>query len=575
MRLLEMSVQNFRGIAGNANTLSFGDDNIIFIVGKNNVGKSALLAAYEYLVTARQKAAVSDFHGFAASRPIEICATFRKEPGDEPTFTKKGFNKWVDPEGLIRFRKVWTEPGAEGKKETWDPKASTFVDNGFGGLEQHFQRQAPTPIRVPAMPSPGELSKWVNDTIKKAVLKQLRHEEAAVYDEVLEKVGALQDRILSKAAVTSLADRANRHFQKVFPTLTLGVNTVPGSEVDLVKLFEKEFSVTVSDPRFPAVAQAFECQGNGVVRQAMFNFLGLVRDEIPAVIERGSPRKEFLILFEEPEIYLHPNSIRLLRSALYELCEDTPFQILCASHSPQLIDLSRPHTSIARLSRDAVGVSTIYQAGDTLFASDEETRDRVLMLMRFDPNVCEVFFVDEAVLVEGDTEAVVLRELHARMAAGRDIFIVNTGSKNNIPFYQRVLTHFRIKHHVFHDSDRRYLYDRDGNILRTATGQPRRNSAWTLNERIWEGVATANLIEEGLSARYVFAGNFEEAHNYEHDPELGKPFSAFQFARGLAPERDMPVVRFMEELLGRVDRRSDFSPADVEQLVLEPVPAGV
>lgn len=153
MKLLDISVKNFRSISGDNVKLSLEGSDIIFLFGQNNAGKSSLLSAYEYLVTPRQKAVLSDFLGFDPSNKIEIIATFIKDEGDDEIFEKKGFKKWVAADGKIRFRKTWVSVDAEGQKETFNPETELFEINGFGGFESHFTKQAPTSIRIPAFPT--------------------------------------------------------------------------------------------------------------------------------------------------------------------------------------------------------------------------------------------------------------------------------------------------------------------------------------------------------------------------------------------------------------------------------------
>ena len=49
MKLIKMSVDNFRGISGglSRNSINFEDISSIFVFGQNNVGKTSFLKAYE------------------------------------------------------------------------------------------------------------------------------------------------------------------------------------------------------------------------------------------------------------------------------------------------------------------------------------------------------------------------------------------------------------------------------------------------------------------------------------------------------------------------------------------------
>ena len=46
--------------------------------------------------------------------------------------------------------------------------------------------------------------------------------------------------------------------------------------------------------------------------------------------------------------------------------------------------------------------------------------------------MCESFFSDQAILAEGDTEAIIFRELINKFYENNKYFVLNTGSKSNI-----------------------------------------------------------------------------------------------------------------------------------------------
>lgn len=577
MKLTELAIKNFRSIKGEGIILSLADSDIIFLFGQNNSGKSSLLSAYEYLITPNKKATLNDFLGFDTANEIEIKATFLKEEGDEEVFENKGFNKWVDDSGYIRFRKCWTAVDVVGQKQTLDPQTNEYVNDGFGGLEQHLTKHSPTPVRIPAFPTPTDLTKFIKETVQKSVLKTLKDEEAEAYEKVLIEINSLQDRILSKEVITGKSAQANLNFKKIFPNLTLDISPIEGQEFDLASSLEKEFSVIIKDDRFPNTKQDFSDHGHGVIRQTLFNFLGIVKNELPTNNEGDEIKKDFIILFEEPEVYLHPKAIKLLRSVLYELCTNSPFQIICASHSPSLIDISKPHTTLVRLVRESDANTNLYQVGEDVFSATQELKDKVQMINRFDPNVCESFFADEVILVEGDTEAIVVREILERKHPEKDIYVVNTGSKNNMPFFQKIFNHFHIKQHIIHDSDTRYLYSKNienGNVtyeLRTNNdGSPKNNSAWTINQNIWDEINEGNQRQVGISQRYVSVYDFESSHNYIYDKTKGKPLSAYEYANSVSLDSDESIISFIDMICGTKDKVSEFTQENLDELVPEP-----
>ncbi|MEI7477182.1 MAG: AAA family ATPase [bacterium] len=130
------------------------------------------------------------------------------------------------------------------------------------------------------------------------------------------------------------------------------------------------------------------------MRQALFNFLAFLQTTTPATF------KEYIILFEEPELFLHPDVAFKLRKSLYEVAESDSYQILCCSHSPLMIDISKPHSSIVRIIKDGDETTHSIQVGDNVFSENGEMKSFVQMINRFNPHICEVFYSNKIILVE-------------------------------------------------------------------------------------------------------------------------------------------------------------------------------
>jgi putative ATP-dependent endonuclease of OLD family len=584
MKLTTLNIINFRALNGLNNTIEFKDNNIVFLFGKNNIGKSSVLHAYRYFSSPSQKALITDFYNQDVSNEIIIEATFLKEETDDANFAEKGLNKWVNDEGILRFKKTWTEAGGSAAKQTFDVESGQFVDGGFGGLETILTNATPNIIYIEAMPSIKSLTDWLEKEIKNKILKKLKDEHEAEYNSALVAMKSLQDKVESADLLGQISQSANRYFNHTFPELQLNIQSTPHKEPDLSKAFEKDFSVTIGDKKDEEVRLAeaigaieqlvddgegveevadrkLDLHGHGLIRQAIINILALFKD--------SKDGEKHIILFEEPELYLHPSNKRKFRNTLYQIAEQVDYQIICVSHDPQLIDMSREHTSLARFVKKENGETEIYQAGDHLFARDDETKKRILMLNRFNPHICETFFSDEVILVEGDTEAIVVRGLLEDHYPNNDIFVLNTGTKNNIPFFIEVLSHFNIHQHIIHDSDERHLYT-DGQIRVKANGDPKINSAWTLNQKIWDEIH--KTVDQDIEVkRYVSIRNFEHSHDYEHDTKKGKPLSAYEFAMNLdINDNSVSIVNFVNQIVGVNEYSNNYCPEFIEENVVEP-----
>ena len=533
MKLKELVVKNFRGLKGDQNKIDFTSSNIIFLIGQNNVGKSTFLRAYEFFINAKQKAIKEDFYDYDTKIPIEIIGVFIKEDSDEedkdlnkdPDWIKK----WVNEENLVRVRKKWNNPGGSFEKETFNPKTNDWVSNGFGGFHTKLTKYTPTAIAISAMENETTLEEKVNKLIQDDFIKKVKEDFPEKYQAVVNQIKDLQGVIIGTEQVKKLNEQLNENFCKVFSDLTLKIESKEENNLKAEDAFKKNHSIRVERSGVDR-KETFIQHGHGVIRQALFNFLAFLKRN------KDSAQKEYLLLFEEPELYLHPKVAFNLRKALYTLAEDSPYQILCATHSPLMIDISKPHSSLVRITKDPYETTRAFQVGEEVFRRSEERKQLVQMINRFNPHICEAFYADKVLLVEGDTETIVYRDLLNRFYPEEEIFVLNTGSKNNIPFFQEILTSFQIKHFVIHDSDDRL--NKAGNI----------NSAWTLNERIWEKVQKANEVLEGLSRRYVHLTNFEVAHGIELSGK-DKPLKAYDFAKTIRVVEDVPCLNWLKDII--------------------------
>ena len=542
MKLQKLIIKNFRGLKGEKNIIDFSDSNIIFLIGQNNVGKSTYLRAYEFFVNPKQVANSDDFYNYDTSLPIEIEGWFLKEVDDDNNedLTGKGksaepnwVDKWVAQDNYIKVRKTWNNIGVF-NKETYSPQQACWVPNGFGGMDSLFAKYSPQPISISAMEDEKSLEEKVNKLIQDNYIKKMREQHSVLCREIVEKIKELQDNITNSEEVVKLNEGLNTHFKDTFSDLTLKIQASKDENIKIEDAFKKNHTITVQRES-TARTESFLRNGHGVIRQALFNFIAFLKDNTEG------DKKEYLILFEEPELFLHPRVTLKLRESLYKLAEQSPYQILCATHSPMMIDVSKPHSSLIRSVKDENENTITYQVGVDVFARDEERKQRVQMINRFNPHICEAFYADKVILVEGDTETIIYRDLLKRFYPDKEVFVLNTGSKNNIPFFQEVLTAFKIKHYIIHDMDTEFI--ENGN----------RNSAWTLNQKIWNLVLEANGVQENLSRRYVHNADFENAHKYNLLRGKDKPLQAYKFA--LTINRDNPetpdCLKWLDDIMGR------------------------
>ena len=543
MKLSKLKIQNFRGLKGDQNEIDFSNSDIIFLLGQNNVGKSTYLRAYEFFTNSKQTAIREDFYNhISEDNAIVIEGWFVKEDEDENDTDLQGkgkekdaewISKWVGEDGFIKIKKEWKNVGGTFEKFTFSPTENNWVLNGFGGMDTLFAKYAPTPIAISAMEDQASLEEKVNKLIQDDFIKKVKENYSDEYNNLIEGVKNLQSKITGSESVESLNTELNKHFQKVFADLTLKIQATKDENIKIEDAFKKNHSVIVERKENPR-KETFLQNGHGVIRQALFNFLTFLKRD------SETNRKQYLILFEEPEVFLHPKIAFKLRESLYELAENSPYQIMCATHSPLMIDISKPHASLIRVIKNSNETTTAFQIGEDVFARDEEQKERVQMINRFNPYICETFYADKVLLVEGDTETIVYRDLLKKYYPNEEIFVLNTGSKNNIPFFQEILTKFQINHFVIHDTD----------TEKASNGN--NNPAWTLNQTIWTKIEEANKVKPNIARRYVHITNFETAHDIILSAGKDKPLKAYQFVKQIDRDKNAPdCLKWLDDIVGK------------------------
>lgn len=185
---------------------------------------------------------------------------------------------------------------------------------------------------------------------------------------------------------------------------------------------------------------------------------------------------DLILAIEEPELFLHPSRCRHLSRILLELSlrPDAPHnQIIYTTHSPHFVDLQR-FDQIRRANKDTKDDHEVRQTTITKF-SRQEAADRlaavhsrpqgdftpdsfvahVLPLMSHAVN--EGFFADVVVLVEGASDAAVLRKLQAIQGAEweeRGIVVISVGGKQNLDRPAIIFGGLAIPTYIVFDGDR-------------------------------------------------------------------------------------------------------------------------
>jgi len=201
-------------------------------------------------------------------------------------------------------------------------------------------------------------------------------------------------------------------------------------------------------------------KGHGLQRALIFalikawsKVLKLEREEEEE--KEGSNRKgskSTYFIFEEPELFLHPQAQKELFASLVNLSNDESQVVLC-THSSSFLDLSF-YKSICIVKKESIEVGTkVLQFTNDIFDENEDKKQFNLSYW-INPERGELFFAKKVILVEGQTDKTVIPMLAKDLEIFRyDFTIIDCGSKDSIPLYINLLNKFKIKYCVVYDKD--------------------------------------------------------------------------------------------------------------------------
>ncbi|MEH3474475.1 AAA family ATPase [Escherichia coli] len=293
------------------------------------------------------------------------------------------------------------------------------------------------------------------------------------------------------------------------------------TEIDINSALMKAATLVIEDK----LETQLEYQGSGVQRALAYALL-----ESNALFQVTTSQRSTIILYEEPELYIHPHLMRLLRDKLREKSTSASCQVIVSTHSPFLIDIAENPASLKLIKDTNDGTRTVHEIDHTIFHVDEHYDEREMLraALDFHPTVCEAFFAKRVVVVEGDTEVAILRfasELCDKFGISKnlvkDTTIVSAGGKWTIPAIVRILSKLNIPFKVVHDTDRKGMSEEDIRNISPI-------NAYRANAKIESIVGAERVFRVDDTFEHLL---WDPMINENAPSDGGKPFNAWKRIR--------------------------------------------
>lgn len=217
--------------------------------------------------------------------------------------------------------------------------------------------------------------------------------------------------------------------------------------------------------------------GQGLQRHLIYVLIKLATKykDVPAKKERKAFAPDFiLLLFEEPEVFLHPAQQEVLNVSLKELSLEDSQQVLITTHSSHFVSKNVDDVpSILKLVKDGP-LTLVYQLdgdalqdvlkenkelkrilGEEIVAKDIE-QESIRYCLCLDPDRCCAFFADTVLICEGLSEKALIDTLvkNGRIELRNSkVYFLNAAGKYDIHRYMNLFGRLGVKHSVLFDRD--------------------------------------------------------------------------------------------------------------------------
>ncbi|QIK59887.1 AAA family ATPase [Dysgonomonas sp. HDW5A] len=242
----------------------------------------------------------------------------------------------------------------------------------------------------------------------------------------------------------------NNILSSVFPDSKLHAITNLSDPTSLKPSFNVEMSSNIRT--------SVDNQGTGMVRAAVFGMLRFRQMWLSQ--KEDEHTRSLIICFEEPETYLHPSAANQMRDAIYELSSQSS-QIIASTHSPYIIDISKkPKQVLNRLYSCGNYVEcNTFSVSEKFKELQADEKHYVKMILKIDNYISRIFFTKYVVIIEGDTEDILIKETLKRLDKTKylkllsDFEIIKARGKAAIISLVKYLTSMGINPIVVHDQD--------------------------------------------------------------------------------------------------------------------------
>jgi putative ATP-dependent endonuclease of OLD family len=416
-KIIEISISNFKSIV----TETFELSDFTPLVGYNNAGKSNLLSAIKWLLR-KASLGVDAFNNVANAVVVEGKIT---GIGEELLQNlAPNHRASIEPyivNGELRVKRVQNVPSDTAtniKLFVFSPNAPSldreWVSNP-AGIDNAVNAIFPEPIQIGAMENAEEdvsksratttIGKLLGEIIGPIELQYGAHVQTALdgLKNILDAEG-----VQRAPELTQFDADVNAKIDSFFPDVKIKLH-VPTPE--LREVFNKG-TIKIYEPH-NINGRDISSLGHGAQRSIQ---MALIRHLAEIKRTAQSHSTTTLLLIDEPELYLHPQAIEIVRDALKTLSTEG-YQVIFSTHSPLMITHKDVGNAVLIRKSQIRGTHTRRTLKAAIPEIEQDAPSQMQLLFSLS-NSSNILFSEKVFLTEGITELRVLPKVFEKVIGG-------------------------------------------------------------------------------------------------------------------------------------------------------------
>jgi len=398
-KLTNLKIENFKSVK----TVEIELSNYSPLVGYNNAGKSNILESIKWVLR-KSTLKSTDFNDITL--PVVITASVEGITENILENINQTHRQRIEPyldNGKIYIKRTQLVPSATAAQFRFDvlnPEDGLWQSNPTG-IDNAIKDLFPEPIHIGAMENSEEdVSKSkAGTTIGKLLAEIIGPIEEQYGDELRTVLDGLKDVLdadgINRAVeLTEFDDQVNKKLDAFFPDINVKVH-VPTPE--LKEVFTKG-TIKVYENQ-SADGTDVSALGHGAQRSIQMTLIRHLADLKLASQENSTTT---LLLIDEPELFLHPQAIEILRLSLKTL-SNQGYQIIFSTHSPFMIT-EKDIANTILIRKNAILGTHKRNSLKAAIPQIEHDAQHQLTLMFALSNSSNILFSEKVILAEGKTE---------------------------------------------------------------------------------------------------------------------------------------------------------------------------